>query len=129
TGYQDIPRERVTGSFSQITAADLETSNSMDLKDRIEGLVPGMFFETQYDEDQNPNAERSKSIVIRGVGTFSDNNPLIVIDGAPFSGDIVDPWKMINPNNVESITVLKDAAAASIWGSQASNGVIVITTK
>ncbi len=129
TGYQQIPRERVTGSFTNITAADLEKTNSFNLKDRIEGMVPGMYFEPQFDEDQAPTAERSRSIVIRGVGTFGNNNPLIVVDGAPFYTDVIDPWTLINPSDVESITVLKDAAAASIWGSQAANGVIVITTK
>ena len=129
TGYQKLPLERATGAFTHISAAQLDRSNSFNLKDRIEGMVPGMFFETQYDEDQNPNSERSKSIVIRGVGTFGNNNPLIVVDGAPFYSSVVDPWSLINPADVESITVLKDAAAASIWGSQAANGVIVITTK
>lgn len=129
TGYQQIPQERVTGAFTQITSQTLEKSNSFNLKDRLEGLVPGMYFEPQFDEDQSPNSERSRSIVIRGVGTFGNNNPLIVVDGAPFYTEVVDPWALINPNDVESITVLKDAAAASIWGSQAANGVIVITTK
>jgi TonB-linked SusC/RagA family outer membrane protein len=129
TGYQRIPKERVTGSFTNISAEDLERSNSFNLKDRIEGLVPGMYFEPQFDEDQSPTGERSRSIVIRGVGTFGNNNPLIVVDGAPFYTDVIDPWTLINPSDVENITVLKDAAAASIWGSQAANGVIVITTK
>lgn len=129
TGYYQVPLERVTGAFTHITAAELDKSNSFNLKDRLESLVPGMYFEPQFDEDQSPTEERSRSIVIRGVGTFSNNNPLIVIDGSPFYTDIIDPWSIINPNDVESITVLKDAAAASIWGSQAANGVIVITTK
>lgn len=129
TGYQKLPLERATGAFTHISSAQLEKSNSFSLKDRIEGLVPGMYFETQFDEDQSPNSERSRSIVIRGVGTFGNNNPLIVVDGAPFYSNVVDPWTLINPGDVESITVLKDAAAASIWGSQAANGVIVITTK
>src|SRR5690606_8400995 len=115
--------------YTHISAQDLEKSNSFNLKDRIEGMVPGMFFETQYDEDQNPNSDRSKSIVIRGMGTFGNVNPLIVVDNAPFYTGAVDPWTLINPADVESITVLKDAAAASIWGAQAANGVIVITTK
>lgn len=129
TGYQRIPQERITGAFSHITSAELEKTNSFSLKDRIEGLVPGMYFEPQFDEDQSPTSERSRSIVIRGVGTFGNNNPLIVVDGAPFYTGVTDPWTLINPSDVESITILKDAAAASIWGSQAANGVIVITTK
>lgn len=129
TGYEQLPKERVTGSFTNISATELGRSNSFNLKDRLEGMVPGMYFEPQYDEDQSPTSQRSRSIVIRGVGTFGNNNPLIVVDGAPFYTDVIDPWMLINPSDVESITVLKDAAAASIWGSQAANGVIVITTK
>lgn len=129
TGYQTLSKERVTGAFTQITAADLARTGSFSLKDKIEALVPGLYFEPNYDQDQNPTEERSRSIVIRGVSTFGDNNPLIVVDGFPVRADITDPWKNINPDDVESITVLKDAAAASIWGSQAANGVIVITTK
>lgn len=129
TGYQKIPLERTTGAFTYISAADLDKTNSFNLKDRLEGMVPGMYFEPNYDEDQSPTGERSRSIVIRGVGTFGNNNPLIVVDGAPFYSDVIDPWTLINPADVENITVLKDAAAASIWGSQAANGVIVITTK
>ncbi len=129
SGYQQLPLERVTGAYTHITAAQLENSNSFNLKDRLEGMVPGMFFETQFDEDQSPNSERSRSIVIRGMGTFGNVNPLIVVDGAPFYPGVTDPWQLINPSDVASITVLKDAAAASIWGAQAANGVIVITTK
>lgn len=129
TGYQRIPLERVTGAFTHISETEIDRANSFSLKDRLEGLVPGMYFEPQFDEDQSPNGERSRSIVIRGAGTFGNNNPLIILDGAPFYTSVVDPWKIINPADVESITVLKDAAAASIWGSQAANGVIVITTK
>ncbi len=129
TGYQRIPQERITGAFSHITAAELEKTNSFNLKDRLEGLVPGMYFEPQFVEDQAPTSDRSRSIVIRGAGTFGNNTPLIVVDGAPFYTGVTDPWSLINPADVESITVLKDAAAASIWGSQAANGVIVITTK
>src|SRR5690606_24837405 len=78
SGYQKLPLERATGSYYHITAAELEKSNSFNLKDRIEGMVPGMFFETQFDEDQSPNGERSRSIVVRGMGTFGNVNPIIV---------------------------------------------------
>lgn len=128
TGYQTLPKERVTGAFSYIGSKQLEKTSSFNLKDKIEGLVPGLYFQPNYDEDQNPTSEKSRSIVIRGVSTFGNNNPLIVVDGFPAS-EASDPWENINPDDVESITVLKDAAAASIWGAQAANGVIVITTK
>lgn len=128
TGYQTLPKERVTGAFTFIGSKQLEKIGNFNLKDKIEGLIPGLYFEPNFDEDQNPTEDKSRSIVIRGVSTFGDNNPLIVIDGFPVS-NVSDPWASVNPDDVESITVLKDAAAASIWGAQAANGVIVITTK
>ncbi len=133
TGYQKISKERATGSFSQITAKDLKETPSISLLERIEGLAPGV----QVDL-------RTNSLTIRGVNTFNtggDNSkrPLIVIDGFPaIDQDLVSaksPFannsilSRFNPEDIESITVLKDAAAASIWGSQAANGVIVIETK
>ena len=130
-GYQTLPKERATGSFKTIRAEELKKvgGNSFNLKNVIEDLVPGLYFEPNYEEDQNPSGENSRSIVIRGMSTFGDNNPLIVVDGFPLDPDISDPWSTINPDDVESVTVLKDAAAASIWGAQAANGVIVIVTK
>ncbi|MEO6948337.1 MAG: SusC/RagA family TonB-linked outer membrane protein [Ginsengibacter sp.] len=130
TGYYSLPKERSTGSFSHIDNKDLEAITSFSLKDKMEGLVPGLLFEPSYNSDQDPTTNRTKGIIIRGQNTLGDNSPLIVVDGFPvLSGEGVDPFSTINPNDVESITVLKDAAAASIWGAQAANGVIVITTK
>jgi TonB-linked SusC/RagA family outer membrane protein len=130
TGYQTLPRERVTGSFTKIGREELrKVGSNLSLKDRLEDLVPGLYFEPHYDDEQNAPAGDSRSIVIRGMSTFGDNNPLIVVDGFPLDPDVSDPWTTINPDDVESVTVLKDAAAASIWGAQAANGVIVIETK
>jgi TonB-linked SusC/RagA family outer membrane protein len=130
TGYYSLPKERATGAYSHVTSKKLEEINGTNLKNKLEGLVPGLMFEPNYNSDQNPSTERSSGIVIRGRSTLGDNNPLIVVDGFPvIASDGVDPWSTINPEDVESVTVLKDAAAASIWGAQAANGVIVITTK
>ncbi|WP_299672569.1 SusC/RagA family TonB-linked outer membrane protein [uncultured Polaribacter sp.] len=130
TGYYSLPKERATGSFSHIKADQLEKINSVSIKDKIEGLVPGLLFEPNYSADQGPTTDRSRGLVIRGSSTLGNNAPLIVINGFPvISSNGVDPWSTINPNDVESITILKDAAAASIWGAQAANGVIVIITK
>ncbi len=87
----------------------------------IPGKVPGVvFLENRQSGSSLPFG------LIRGFSTiFSNNSPLIIVDNFPFPGDIND----INPNDIESITFLKDAAAASIWGARAANGVIVITTK
>jgi TonB-linked SusC/RagA family outer membrane protein len=115
TGYQEIPRERATGSFVQVERAVLERGVSISILDRLQDNVPGLAFNN-----------RGAAFSIRGQSTlFSNAEPLIVVDGFPFNQPITD----LNPNDVESISVLKDAAAASIWGSKAGNGVVVITTK
>lgn len=94
---------------------------STNLLDRLDGVVSGLIF----NRNRTPSANES-SIVIRGRSTlFAETDPLIVIDNFPYDGNINN----INPNDVESITILRDAAAASIWGVRAGNGVIVITTK
>ncbi|MCK0131673.1 SusC/RagA family TonB-linked outer membrane protein [Flavobacteriaceae bacterium F08102] len=127
TGYQEIPLERVTGSYNTISSDEIRKAGSnLSLKNRLEDLIPGMYFESNFVDDQNATEEDSRSIVIRGISTFGNNNPLIVVDGFPIDPDVVDPWTIINPDDVASVTVLKDAAAASIWGAQAANGVIVI---
>ncbi|MBB5440079.1 TonB-linked SusC/RagA family outer membrane protein [Pedobacter sp. AK017] len=123
TGYQTIPKERATGSFVQIDNELLNRRISTNIIDRLEGVVPGLIF----NRNALPSGE-NLGISIRGRSTISTNvnaNPLIVVDNFPYEGDIGN----LNPNDIESITVLKDAAAASIWGARAGNGVIVITTK
>ncbi|SEL31045.1 SusC/RagA family TonB-linked outer membrane protein [Parapedobacter koreensis] len=123
TGYQSLPRERATGSFTQIGNDLFNRSVSTDLVSRLEGVTNGLAFElpaTRGAPSSTPNLR------IRGLSTIrGETEPLIVVDNFPYEGDINN----INPNDVESITVLKDAAAASIWGARAGNGVIVITTK
>ncbi|MBE8722021.1 SusC/RagA family TonB-linked outer membrane protein [Sphingobacterium pedocola] len=115
TGYQVVPKERTTGSYATVDRERLDKVVATDIISKIDGLVPGMLF----------NRNSTRAITLRGQSTlFSDSNPLIVLDNFPYEGDIMD----INPNDVENITVLRDAAAASIWGAQAANGVIVITT-
>ncbi len=116
TGYQQLSKERATGSFVTLERSELDRVISTDIISRLDGNVAGMLF----------NRNSTREISLRGQSTlFSESNPLIVLDNFPFEGNIMD----INPNDVEQITVLKDAAAASIWGAQAANGVIVITTK
>ena len=113
TGFQTIAKERATGSFAFIDEEGLEQRITTNLTDRLEGLVPGL------------TVKQDGRIEIRGQGTlFGDSNPLVVVDGFPLESDI----STINPSDIQTITVLKDAAAASIYGAQAANGVIVITT-
>lgn len=119
TGYQLIPKERSTGSFDFINNHLLSSQVSTDVVSRLEGIANGLTFNKNKGSADN-------TISIRGRNTlYANAQPLIVINNFPYNGDIND----INPNDVESITILKDAAAASIWGARAGNGVIVITTK
>lgn len=118
TGYQDIPKERVTGSFVTVDNELINRSVSPDIISRLNNVTSGLLI--------NPQAGANQQLSIRGQSTFLANTqPLIIVDNFPYDG----PLENINPNDVESITVLRDAAAASIWGARAGNGVIVITTK
>ncbi|MFD0767145.1 SusC/RagA family TonB-linked outer membrane protein [Mucilaginibacter lutimaris] len=116
TGYQELPKERATGSFAQVDRKLIERSVGTDVLERLRDVVPGLTF----------NTVGSSRLSVRGQSTlFSNAEPLVVVDNFPYN----QPIENLNPNDVESVTVLKDAAAASIWGSRAGNGVIVITTK
>jgi TonB-dependent SusC/RagA subfamily outer membrane receptor len=119
TGYQKIPKERSTGSFYFINNELLNQRVSPDIMSRLDGTTSGLLV-----DKRDPN---QITYQIRGLSTLNPGGmmPLIVLDNFPYSGDINN----INPNDIENITVLKDAAATSIWGARAGNGVIVITTK
>lgn len=114
TGYQTLSKERVTGAFGLISSSKLETKLQPDLKSLLEGQAAGIVI------------DKKGNIEIRGVSTFNaEKTPLLVVDGYPIEGKLED----LNPDNIQNITVLKDGVAASIYGSRAANGVIVITTK
>lgn len=118
TGYQKIPKERSTGSF------DLIGDKLYNEQVRVNVLDGLRFIANGVSVNYKTNTEGQMSV--RGLSTIEGpKEPLIILDNFPYDGDISN----INPNEVESITVLKDAAAASIWGARAGNGVIVITTK
>lgn len=121
TGYQRISRERSTAAFGFIDSEQLTRQMHSDLASSLEGQIAGLRMNI------NPN-NGDMSPILRGVGTFSDKvgtKPLIVVDDMPTDLTLSE----INPYNVESITVLKDAAAASIYGALAANGVIVVATR
>jgi TonB-linked SusC/RagA family outer membrane protein len=132
TGYQTLSKERATGSFDKIDTEHIGKPAS-NISERLVGSMAGVNATTRSDG--------SIGFEIRGKSSLmGDVQPLVVVDGFPVIqedrydewGNLilrVDPFSMINPNDVESITVLKDAAAASIWGAKSANGVIVITTK
>lgn len=119
TGYQLIPKERATGSFDHINHALFNRQVSTDVLSRLDGMASGLVFNHNKGTGANDISIRGRSTI------FANAQPLIVVDNFPYDGDINN----INPNDVENITILKDAAAASIWGARAGNGVIVITTK
>lgn len=117
TGYQTLSKERATGSFDIIDSKQLEKATP-NIATRLLGASAGLA--GTQDINGTPTFE------IRGTSSFSVSSaPLLVVDGFAIEGG----FESINPNDVESITVLKDAAAASIWGAKSANGVIVITTK
>lgn len=117
TGYQRLPRERVTGSFATVSTAVLNRQAGLNILDRLNGVTSGLLFQNKQD---------GAGFMVRGLSSIQGPKaPLVVVDNFPYEGDINN----INPADIESITVLKDAAAASIWGTRAGNGVIVITTK
>lgn len=121
TGYSKIAKERATGSFFQLKEDELKKQVTTSFVDRLEGITTGLLFTTENGD----GGDRTK-ITLRGAGAFySDVQPLIVVDGFPIEGDI----ESVNPNDIESINILQDAAAASIYGIKSSGGVIVITTK
>lgn len=120
TGYQTLSKERATGSFAKVTAQELESKRLSNLSTLLEGEVAGYTDGT-----------------VRGITSMmGETSPLYVIDGFPVENQVMDSQGNIttqlpdlNMEDIESITVLKDAAAASIYGARAANGVIVITTK
>jgi TonB-linked SusC/RagA family outer membrane protein len=121
TGFQDVHRRSVTGSVDDMNNDLISRRVGPNILGRIDGVTSGVLFNTNIAAGTNQS-----TITIRGRSTiFSNPNPLIVVDNFPYTGDINN----INPDDVESITILKDAGAASIWGALSGNGVIVITTK
>ena len=113
TGYQTLSKERATGSFAVLTNKDFEHKLQPGIISRIEGMAAGL---TNYKGD----------LRIRGKATISGvSTPLYVVDGVPYEGSL----DAINPSEIANITILKDATAASIYGSRSANGVIVIMTK
>ena len=120
TGFDELPPGRMPGSFTRIDRELIERRPAASIVDRIDGVTPSLLVNTNV----LPGTNQS-TLTIRGRSTiFSNPNPLIVVDNFPYSGDINN----INPEDIASITILRDAAAASLWGTRAANGVIVIKT-
>lgn len=122
TGYEYLPRERATGSFTHIDNKTLNLQTGTSILERLNGVADAALF----DDTKQLTTNKKLNFNIRGLSTINGpQDPLIVLDNFPYEGDL----STINPNDIESVTILKDAAATSIWGTRAGNGVIVITTK
>lgn len=127
-GFQQISAERATGAFDNIPKNQLQKP-ATTIASRLIGTTAGM--QVRVDADGHPTIElRGQTTLFANAGASiaAGNQPLLVVDGFPIQGTL-DGFTTLNPNDVESISVLKDAAAASIWGARAANGVIVVTTK
>lgn len=118
-GYGTMQKKDITGSVSQIKSAEITQSNSTNIGEALQGKLPGNIVQSWA-----PGA--SPTIEIRGISSITgSNDPLWVVDGVPMqSGNIY-----INPNDIESVDILKDASATAIYGARGSNGVIIVTTK
>ena len=119
TGYQVQRKADLTGAVSVVSVDELAKQNENNPIKAMQGRVPGM----NISADGNPSG--AATVRIRGIGTLNNNDPLYIIDGVPTKAGMHE----LNGNDIESIQVLKDAASASIYGSRAANGVVIITTK
>ncbi len=118
-GYSTQRKVDVTGAITAVDVNEINKQNENNPIKALQGRVPGM----NIAADGGPSG--SATVRIRGIGTLNNNDPLYIIDGVPTKGGMHE----LNPGDIESIQILKDAASASIYGSRAANGVIVITTK
>lgn len=118
-GYGGIKKKDLTGAISTVEGAELSKRVVTNIQDALAGQLPGV--QVQSNGGQ-PGAEAT--VTIRGISTLNDNTPLYVVDDVP-----LDDINFLSPDDIESVQVLKDASASAIFGSRASNGVIIIRTK
>lgn len=121
-GYGTTTRKSTVGAVDQIGSSKIEARPVANITQALQGASPNLVVQTK---NFNPN-DNSMNLNIRGVNTFNDNSPLIVIDGLISDGS---SFNLLNPNDIETVSVLKDAGTAAIYGSRSSNGVIMVTTK
>ncbi|WP_113663914.1 SusC/RagA family TonB-linked outer membrane protein [Pedobacter nanyangensis] len=120
-GYGTAKKKDLTGGLAVVGKEQLSMVSTPNLMDRLVGQVAGFTITTA-----NAAPGASQSLLIRGENSIqADNKPLIILDGIPYSGTLSD----LDPNNIENLSILKDASAAAIYGSRASNGIILIQTK
>lgn len=118
-GYGTTSKEKLTGAVSTVSTADFKNRPITDVSLALQGKITGV----QVTQTSGQPGADGGTITVRGIGTLNDSSPLVVIDGFESSFDKVDP------KDIESMSVLKDAASAAIYGNKAANGVILITTK
>jgi TonB-dependent SusC/RagA subfamily outer membrane receptor len=119
TGYTNQKRSNISGSVATLNAKDISEKPILRVEQALQGLTAGV------QVAQNSGSPGSTLAVrVRGVGTINNSDPLYIVDGVP-----VDGLDFLNPNDVETMNVLKDAASAAIYGSRGANGVVLITTK
>jgi len=117
-GYGTRLKEELTGAVSTVSSEQMQISTAPSVVSRIQGQVSGV----TITQANRPGGDAN--IRIRGLGTINDNGPLYIIDGVP-----AGPGNNISPNDIESISILKDASSAAIYGTRGANGVVIITTK
>ena len=118
-GYGTIRKSDLTGAVSSVNSEDMEKLSVGNAGEALQGRIAGVSVQSQDGGAPGGNV----NIRIRGLGTIGNNNPLYIVDGLPGS------LSLLNPDDIESIEVLKDASACAIYGSRAANGVVLITTK
>lgn len=126
TGYSKEEKKDIVGSVAIVSPKDLTATPTGNVTSQLQGRSPGVAVAS------DGGLGGSAKVRIRGFGSFGDSSPLYVIDGVPVTTNGVSttsPVDNINPNDIESLQVLKDAAAAAIYGARAANGVVIITTK
>ena len=118
-GYGTQKKANLTGSVSSVGSQEIDARPITSAATALQGTVPGVYINQNSGQAGRDNVQ----INIRGIGTLNNSDPLVLVDG------IEAPLNNINPNDIESVTVLKDAASAAIYGSRAANGVVLVTTK
>ncbi|GAA4786450.1 TonB-dependent receptor [Olivibacter ginsenosidimutans] len=119
-GYGTAKKSDLTGAVARVSASDFQDQGTTQLTDMLAGTVAG------FQANQSTSASGGSSMEIRGVNSINaSTSPMIVLDGVIYNGDIAD----INPNDIESIDILKDASSAAVYGARAANGVMLVTTK
>jgi len=123
TGYKSERKKDLTGSIAVVNMAEVKNIPSASPALSLQGRVPGLYITS----DGSPTGGTGRTILIRGSNTLGNSDPLYIIDGVPTKR--YDVFANLNANSISSVQVLKDASASSIYGSRASNGVIIVTTK